>query len=43
MNDIFKPTGQHNAITKEYLLKLNQPLRKTNHAQNNLSYIVLTI
>ena len=31
MNDAFKPAGQHNAITKTCLLKLNQPFRKTNH------------
>ena len=38
MNDVFKPAGQPNS-TKASLLKLNQPLWKTNHGQNNLSYI----
>lgn len=31
MNDAFKPAGQHNIITKTFLLKLNQRFRKTNH------------
>ena len=39
MNDVFKPTGQPNTITRASLLKLNQPLRRTNHGQNNISYI----
>ena len=39
MNDVFKPAGQPNTTTRVSLLKLNQPLRKTNHAQNNISYI----
>ena len=43
MNDAFKPAGQHNTITKTSLLKLNQPFRKTNHYQNNLSYLAPTI
>ena len=42
MNDIFKAAGQHSVITKKSLLKLSQPLRETNHAQNNLSYIAHT-
>ena len=39
MNDVFKPTGQPNTTTRTSLLKLNQPLRRTNHGQNNISYI----
>ena len=39
MNDVFKPAGQTNTITRAYLLKLNQPLQRTNHGQNNISYI----
>ena len=39
MNDVFKPTGQPNTTTRASLLKLNQPLRRTNHGQNNISYI----
>ena len=43
MNVVFKPTGQPNTITRASLLKLNQPLRRTNHGQNNISYIAPTI
>ena len=39
MNDIFKAAGQPNTITGASLLKLSQPLRRTNHGQNNISYI----
>ena len=39
MNDVFKPVGQPNTTTRASLLKLNQPLRRTNHGQNNISYI----
>ena len=39
MNDVFKPAGQPNTTTRVSLLKLNQPLRRTNHAQNNISCI----
>ena len=39
MNDVFKPNGQPNTTTRAPLLKLNQPLRRTNHGQNNISYI----
>ena len=39
MNDVFKPAGQPNTTTRASLLKLNQPLRRTNHGQNNISYI----
>ena len=39
MNDVFKPTGQPNTTTRTFLRKLNQPLRRTNHGQKNISYI----
>ena len=39
MTDVFKPAGQPNTTTRASLLKLNQPLRRTNHGQNNISYI----
>ena len=39
MNDVFKAAGQPNTITGASLLKLSQPLRRTNHGQNNISYI----
>ena len=31
MNDVFKPAGQPNTTIRASLLKLNQPLRRTNH------------
>ena len=31
MSDVFKTTGQPNTTTRASLLKLDQPLRKTNH------------
>ena len=40
MNDVFKPDGQPNTTTSASLLKLNQTLRRTNHGQNNISYIL---
>ena len=39
MNDVFKPAGQPNTTTRVSLLELNKPLRRTNHGQNNISYI----
>ena len=39
MIDVLKPAGQPNTTTRASLLKLNQPLRRTNHGQNNVSYI----
>ena len=39
MNDVFKTAGQPNTTTKASLLKLNQPLRRTNHGQNIITYI----
>ena len=39
MNDVLKLAGQPNIITRASLLKLNQPLRRTNPGQNNISYI----
>ena len=41
MNDVFKPVGQPNTTTRASLLKLNQPLRRANHGQNNISNIHL--
>ena len=43
MNDVFKPAGLPNTTTRASLLKLNQPLRRTNHGQNNISYIASII
>ena len=43
MNDAFKPADQPNTTTRASLLKLNQPLRRTNHDQKNISYIALII
>ena len=43
MNDVFQPAGQPNTTTRASLLKLNQPLRITNHGQNNISYIAPNI
>ena len=40
MTDVFKPAGQPNSTTRASMLKLSQPLRRTNHGQNNISYIV---
>ena len=39
MNDAFKPAGQPNTTTRASLLKLNQPLQRTNHGQKNIPYI----
>ena len=39
MSDVFKPAGQPNTTTRASLLKLSQPLRRTNHGQNIISYI----
>ena len=39
MSDVLKPAGQPNTTTRASLLKLSQPLRRTNHDQNNISYI----
>ena len=39
MNDVFELAGQPNTTTRASLLRLNQPLRRTNHGQNNISYI----
>ena len=38
-NDVFKPAGQPNTTARASLLKLNQPLLRTNNGQNNISYI----
>ena len=42
-NNIFKPAGHPNTNTKTSFLKLNQPLRKTNHGQKALSYLAQNI
>ena len=39
MNDVLKTAGQPNTTTRASLLKLNQPLRRTNHGLDNISYI----
>ena len=39
MSDVFKPAGQPNTTSRASMLKLSQPLRRTNHGQNNISYI----
>ena len=39
MNDVFKPAGQPSTTTRASLLKLNQSLRRTDHGQNNISYV----
>ena len=39
MNDVCKTAGRPNTTTKASLLKLNQPLRRTNHGQNIITYI----
>ena len=37
--NVFKPVDQPNTTTRASLLKLNQPLRKTNYGQKSISYI----
>ena len=37
MSDVFKPAGQPNTTTRASSMELNQPLRRTNHGQNNIS------
>ena len=39
MNDVLKTAGQPNTTTWASLLKLSQPLRRTNHGLDNISYI----
>ena len=39
MSDVFKPAGQPNTTTRASLLKLSQPLQRTNRHQNYISYI----
>ena len=43
MNDAFKLAGQNTTATRTSLLKLTQPLRKTNHGQKSLSYVAPSI
>ena len=42
-NDLFKPAGQNTTTTRTSLFKLSQPLRKTSHRQNSLSYVAPSI
>ena len=38
---IYKPAGQpSNTTTRASLVKLSQPLRRTNHGQNNIAPII---
>ena len=39
MNDVFKPAGQSSTTARESLLKLNQPLGRTNQGHKNIFYI----
>ena len=39
MNDVLKIAGQHTTNSRSFLLKLNQPLQKTNDGQKSLSCI----
>ena len=39
MTHVFKPSGQPNTTTRASLLELNQTFQRTNHGQNNISYI----
>ena len=39
MTHVFKPSDQPNTTTRASLLELNQTLQRTNHGQNNISYI----
>ena len=43
MNDIFKQSDQSSNTTRASFLKSNQPLRRTNLGQKNLSYIAPNI
>ena len=43
MNDVFKPVSHLNTNTRASFLKLNQPLRITNHGQKTLSSIAPNI
>ena len=43
MNDVFKLAGENTTATRTSLFKLSQPLRKANHGQKSLSYVVPSI
>ena len=43
MNDVFKQAGHLNTSTRTSFLKLNQPLRKSNHEQRTLFYVAPNI
>ena len=40
LNDVLRPAGQPNTINRASLLKLNQTFWRTDHGQNNISYLV---
>ena len=42
-SNVFKPAGQNTTATRTSLLKLSQPLRKTNHGQKGLLYVAPSI
>ena len=39
MNDVFKRAGHPNTNSRASFLKLNQPLRNSNHGQKTLSHM----
>ena len=39
LKDIFQPTERTHINTQSSTLKLNQPLRKSNYSQRNISYL----
>ena len=43
VSNVFKPTGQPNTPTRASLLKLNQPLRVTDHGQKTMSRVASII
>ena len=43
MRDAFKRTGHPSTNTSASFFKLSQPLQKTNHEQNKISYIAPNI
>ena len=42
-NDVLKQAGHPNTNTRASFLKQSQPLRKSNHGQNTLSFIAPNI
>ena len=43
MNDVLKIADQHTINSRSYLIKLNQPLQKTNHGKKSLSFVEAAI